>query len=379
MFHPSGPCNHLKRPGIPLARCVGRGWAAPGVIAISALLATGLAAAATGPASDSARTAGASPQYAKASNWLARPSHPNKKVDVFYLYPTSYFKTSSSDPVISTINNPRMVAGAKTSFAQQATAFNTVANVYAPYYRQADAVTVLSSPLARQNQIVGGTPAHDATAAFSYYIEHYNDGRPFILAGHSQGSNVLLFLLSGYLKRHPAVYRRMVAAYVIGYGVTRSYLAQNPQLKFATGASDTGVIVSWNTEAPGLTIKNPVVNPGSIAINPITWTRSDHPASAAESLGSRLPNAAGELVKVKHYADARVDKRRGTIVCSTCSVSSYAPGKKGGFPKGIFHLHDYPFYYFDLRQNAANRIQHYYLNTQKPVTEIEDRSMSRSR
>jgi hypothetical protein len=52
-----------------------------------------------------------------------------------------------------------------------------------------------------------------------------------------------LFLLSGYLKQHPAVYRRMVAAYVIGDGVTRTYLAANPQLKFATGAGDTGVIV----------------------------------------------------------------------------------------------------------------------------------------
>ena len=279
-------------------------------------------------------TASAAPQYAKASNWLARPSHPKKKVDVFYLYPTSYFKTSPSEPVISTINDPGMVAGAKTSFAQQATAFTTVANVYAPYYRQADAVTVLSSPLATQNQIVGGTPAHDATAAFSYYIEHYNHGRPFILAGHSQGSNVLLFLLSGYLKQHPAVYRRMVAAYVIGYGVTRSYLAQNPQLKFATGANDTGVIVSWNTEAPGLTIKNPVVNPGSIAINPITWTTSERPASASRSLGSLLPNAAGKLVKVKHYADARVDKRRGTIVCSTCSVSLVRTGEARRLPQG---------------------------------------------
>jgi hypothetical protein len=205
----------------------------------------------------------------------------------------------------------------------------------------------------------GGSPAHDATAAFAYYIEHYNHGRPFILAGHSQGSNVLLFLLSGYLRHHPAVYRRMVVAYVIGYGVTRSYLAKNPELKFATGANDTGVIVSWNTEAPGLTIKNPVVNPGSIAINPITWTRSQRPASASESLGSLLPNAAGKLVKVKHYADARVDKRRGTIVCSTCSVSLYAPGKPGGFPKGIFHIHDYPFYYFDLRHNATVRIRRF--------------------
>ena len=358
--------------------CLSRGWAALAVMAISAFLATGPAAAAAGATSHSARTADASPQYAKVSNWLARPSQPKKKVDVFYLYPSSYFKTSPSEPVISTINDPGMVAGAKTSFAQQATAFTTVANVYAPYYRQADAVTVLSSPIATQNQIIGGTPAHDASAAFSYYIEHYNHGRPFILAGHSQGSNVLLFLLSGYLKQHPAVYRRMVSAYVIGYGVTRSYLAQNRQLTFAIGANDTSVIVSWNTEAPGLTITNPVVNPGSIAINPITWTRSERPASAVESLGSQLPNAAGKLVKVKHYADARVDKRRGTIVCSTCSVSLYAPGKPGGFPKGIFHIHDYPFYYYDLRHNAAYRIQHY-LSTHNPVTEVEDRSMSRSR
>jgi hypothetical protein len=151
----------------------------------------------------------------------------------------------------------------------------------------------------------------------------------------------------------------MVAAYVIGYGVTRSYLKQNRQLTFARGADDTGVIVSWNTEAPGLRIKNPVVNPGSIAINPITWTRSERRATAAQSRGSLLPNAAGTFVRVRHYADARVDKARGTIVCSTCSVSLYAPGKPGGFPRGVFHAHDYPFYYFDIRHNAADRIDHY--------------------
>jgi hypothetical protein len=325
------------------------------------VLALGLAAAATAALlAPGAATAGtSSPRYAQASNWLARPSHPAKKVDVFYLYPTSYFKTSPSQPVISTINNPQMVAGAKSSFAGQATAFNTVANVYAPYYRQADAVTVLSSPLATQNRIIGGTPSHDATAAFAFYIAHFNHGRPFILAGHSQGSNVLEFLLSGYLKKHPDVYRRMIAAYVVGYGVTRKYLSQNRQLKFASGASDTGVIISWNTEAPGLTIKNPVVNPGSIAINPITWTRSQRSASAKQNVGSLLPNAAGKLVKVAHYADARVNQSRGTIVCSTCSVAQYAPGKPGGFPRGVFHTHDYAFYYFGIRKNAGNRIRRY--------------------
>ncbi len=203
-----------------------------GLAVAAALLAP--AATAAGVRSASPAAAPASPNYAKASNWLARPAHPTRNVDVFYLYPTSYFKTSPSQPVISTINNPAMVAGAKNAFAGQATAFDTVANVYAPYYRQADAVTVLTSPLATQNRIIGGTPSHDAIAAFAYYISHINHGRPFILAGHSQGSNVLLFLLSRYLRNHPAVYRRMVAAYVIGYGVTRSYLSRNRQLRFAS-------------------------------------------------------------------------------------------------------------------------------------------------
>ena len=199
-----------------------------GLMAIFVSTTVGSAHSLPQPASVVAATAKGFPDYALQANWLARPSRPTRTVDVFYLYPTSYFKTSASQPVISTIDDPAMVAGAKRSFGQQATAFSTVANVYAPYYRQADAVTVLTSPLAKQSQIIGATPAHDAIAAFAYYIQHNNHGRPFILAGHSQGSNVLLFVLSRYLKAHPAVYRRMVAAYVIGYGVTRSYLAQNP-------------------------------------------------------------------------------------------------------------------------------------------------------
>ena len=301
----------------------------------------------------SASAAGAA-DYAKAGNWLARPHSPHKKVDVFYIYPTSYSKSGPSAPNFAPIDDASMRAKAQTAFAGQASAFKTVANIYAPYYRQADAVYTLTSPLAEQNKIIGGIPTTDVTAAFEYYLKHYNHNRPFILAGHSQGSNVLLFLLSGYLKRHPAVYRRMVAAYAIGYGVTRTYLADNPQVKFARRADDTGVVVSYNTEAPGLTVDNPVVQPGSIAINPVSWTRTERPAPASWSLGSLIANPTGELVRVNAYADARVDQQRGVIVCSTCDVATYAPGT--GFPRGVFHTHDYAFYYFNLRHNAENRV-----------------------
>ena len=52
----------------------------------------------------------------------------------------------------------------------------------------------------------------DALAAFDYYIRHYNQGRPFVLVGHSQGSAMTKLILFDYLSARPDVYRRMVAA-----------------------------------------------------------------------------------------------------------------------------------------------------------------------
>jgi hypothetical protein len=160
------------------------------------------------------------------------------------------------------------------------------------------------------------------------------------------------------------VYKRMIAAYVVGQSITPEYLADNPHLKYATGPDDTGVIVSWNTEAPVVNGTNPVTLPGGIAINPITWTTGEAPAAAAQSLGSIELNpqtgmpeldADGQIKRMMGVADARVDQKRGVVICSTVDPADYA----SGFPKGVYHAFDYPFYFFDVRANAANRIEHY--------------------
>ena len=71
-------------------------------------------------------------------------------------------------------------------------------------------------------------------------------------------------------------------------------LAANPALKFAEGADDTGVIVSWNTEGPGNKYEeSSVVKPGAIAINPLNWKRDDTYAPASENLGARQPAHRG--------------------------------------------------------------------------------------
>ena len=100
--------------------------------------------------------------------------------------------------------------------------------------------------------------------------------------------------------------------------------------------------------------KNPVVLPGALVINPISWTRSEKLAPAEHNLGSIDVGTDGQMIFLKAYADARIDKARGVLVCSTVDVEKLSPGNRF-VPKGIYHRYDYLFYYFNLRENAANR------------------------
>jgi pimeloyl-ACP methyl ester carboxylesterase len=293
--------------------------------------------------------------YSIAEHWLSIPATVNA-VDVFYLYPTEYNKINPTDPNICEIDNASMLAGSASAFARQATAFETIANIYAPYYRQADAAYALNLPPAEHEIVIGGIPTLDATAAFDYYIRHFNNGRPFILAGHSQGSDVMMNILADYMEDNPDVYDRMIAAYVIGYSVTQTYLDDNPHLIFATGPDDTGVIISYNTEAPVVPDGNPVVVGIPIAINPITWTRSETLATVGEGLGSFMPDpVTGIFSQVPQYADARVDTAKGVVICTTAVESDL----NMGLGPGVFHSYDYPFYYFNIRENATNRVNRY--------------------
>lgn len=337
-------------------------------ITMTALLLAGCGSSSEKPSSSvEATDSQGNPDYASSSNWLALPEKNTEKVDVFYLSDTTYSKPNPSSPNIGPITDPKMKQGAQTKFTTTAAAFETVANIYAPYNRQVDAQYKSTLPIPEQLQLEAGIPTTDSVNAFKYYLENLNGGRPFMLAGHSQGSNMIANILSGYMKENPDLYKKLVAAYVIGYSITGEYLAQNPQLKFATGPSDTGVIISYNTEAPVMLASNPVTMPGGIAINPITWTTSEEPAAAGRNLGgiqvnpqtgAAVTDKSGNPVKVEHYADAQVNKARGVVICSTADPTQLAPGNKA-LEVGIYHPYDYPFYFFDIRANAAERVEEY--------------------
>ena len=293
--------------------------------------------------------------YANADNWLSAEDA-GKDVDVVYFYPTTFSKVSDDAPDVADITDESMRSGAQRELKNQASVFIEDCNIYAPFYRQVNAAYALTLSDEEADDLLRYSASQDPSAALDYYFENYNNGKPFILAGHSQGSQILTMILSDYMKEHPEHYKNMIAAYVIGYSVTDKYLAANPHLKFAEGADDTGVIISYNTEGPANKDQhNAVVTDGAISINPINWKKDDTYAAKEENLGSL--NIDGEIEK--NLADAKIDLERGVVVCETADSAVYAIPEAAHalFGPESYHGYDYGLYYMNLRENAKVRIE----------------------
>lgn len=85
----------------------------------------------------------------------------------------------------------------------------------------------------------------EALKIFQYYMNNINDGRPFILAGYSQGA-IMVRAILGTLTDDE--YKNMKAAYMIGMGLDDQAL-NDPYIKPATGEFDKGVTISYNSAA----------------------------------------------------------------------------------------------------------------------------------
>ncbi len=291
----------------------------------------------------------ADPDYEQPENWLALPADPDEHpVDVFWVYPTVLADREHwlMDPAA-----PESRDMAAPTLARQASVFAGQANVYAPLYRQMN-LAGLGLPEEQRNALLE-YGKKDVWRAFNHYLNHLNNGRPFILAGHSQGSNLLVLLA---LENWGALgaENQLVAAYIIGWSITGEDLRQNPTLAMCTSADQINCFISYNTVAEGRQNVAPTIRRGAVVTNPLTWTTTGELAPATLNLGARFFNADGTSKVYPHFTPAQV-KDSGLVVkpADPALVAFDSPT----FPKGVYHPFDYSLFYENIKANAALRIK----------------------
>ena len=204
-------------------------------------------------------------------------------------------------------------------------------NFYSPFYRQVTMETYLDSALIASRF---PTAMDDVRAAFKYYVDELSGGRPFVLAGFSQGAEALVELL----KEMPdSLQPRLVAAYVLGWKITADDVAASA-IRPAERADDFGVTICYNSvDAPSSA--SPLVSAGNtVAINPVNWCTDATPAVLFDSLTVTL-DPETKLLLVDGFGDG----------------VAWEPY----FQAGCYHTYEIRWYGDLLKENIAARCAAY--------------------
>ena len=290
--------------------------------------------------------------YSNTENWAVLPgAYPESlkrfckddtslSVDVFYCYPTLI--TSKNDPrwnvqIDDSIQRKNVLEQAVTF---QASAWGSAGRIYVPYYRQAH----LRSYYQLEN---GGKEAllfayEDVKRAFEFYLKHYNNGRPIILAGHSQGSTHLSFILRDFFDGKP-LQKQLVAAYIPGIGIDKSMFNS---LQLMDDSLETGGYVVWNTFKRKMDKKQYVFYKGKAVINPVTW---DNALTTSRNQHKGFLFSNGEL----YEKSFRTFLKDGVVSISI----PHFPYRLLSIGMPHYHVGDINLFWEDIRINALQRVE----------------------
>ena len=289
------------------------------------------------------------PDYADSIQWYANER--GGVADVFYVVSTETGDYMSSDGTTAHLadtyaDSLRMpLYGEMLGVDTLLCGSDVPLNFYSPYYRQCSLQAIMDEDRSRQlTPIAMG----DVAKAFDHYLKHINNNRPFILAGFSQGALAVKELLR---RMDDDTYRRMVAAYVIGYHVTDADLAACGRIKPAMGDTDTGVTICYNSvKTPQCAI--PSISDGNVVtINPVNWRTDATPATLVTEPSPLLPVAQQQ----RDSLTVTLDTASHLLLVSGYTATDYVLPLYG--KEGNYHTREIWLYRDCLRQNIAQRVR----------------------
>jgi hypothetical protein len=225
-----------------------------------------LAALFASPAS--AQSPSTAPDYSKDSTWLCLPGRADTcstpipttdldpggygatvqsavatdpPIDCFYVYPT----VSNDQGMNSDLNVDKTEKlAAEVQFAR----FASVCRTFAPVYRQMTVASVAAYAAGADIIQPLALAYRDVAAAWRNYLTTRNQGRPFVLIGHSQGSLMLIQLIAREIEGKPEA-ARMKLAIIAGFNelVPEGKLVGGSfkSTPLCSRPGETGCVISW--------------------------------------------------------------------------------------------------------------------------------------
>lgn len=330
------------------------------------------------------------PDYGDPAAWAAHPDRADNadlvppgsgaenrqafaKADIFYIHPTTNYRGNGwnaalDDPRINRVTDQGTIK-------HQASAFNGCCRVFAPRYRQATLAAFMAEA-GENGQRALSLAYQDVQAAFDYFLRHENDGRPFIIASHSQGTRHAYKLISEMINGTP-LSSQLIAAYLIGFphpiADDRTLLGQWP---VCGDAAQTGCIISWNTMLEGgdpTQFRNGAARNGALhllpdepgpdaqtaCVNPLSWRADDNRAGRELHLGA---------IPFSRDAGNGIPDPRAQLLDAWCEGGFLYVTDPGDefrilrMPEGNYHNYDYNLFYMNIRENAERRVNGFFMD-----------------
>lgn len=297
------------------------------------------------------------PDYTNLNNWAA---HPDKKdpsdevpkslagkenqqdADVFFIHPTSY--TGNSDDSFrwnADVRNAKINRETDNGAIRfQASIFNARYRVFAPRYRQAHYYSFLTHNLSDKKQALD-LAYTDVRKAFEYYLAHHRNGRPFLIAAHSQGTIHAHRILREFVEGKP-LQQDFVGAYLPGMPVPADSFTL---LRPCQDSADYGCWTSWRTWRYGYE----PTRFAAVCHNPVSWTTDTVQVDKSKHKGAVLRDfkkTRPRLCDAKVYHEVLWVHR------------PQFPGSRL-IKNPNYHIGDFNLFYLDVRENAALRLQSY--------------------
>ncbi|HMW38806.1 MAG: DUF3089 domain-containing protein [Saprospiraceae bacterium] len=272
--------------------------------------------------------------------------HIPEEADVFFIHPTTYFgdkrhRTWNADLDDAEVNRTTDEG----SIRYQASIFNNSARVFAPRYRQAHYHSFFTKDTASARKAYD-LAYEDIYGAFLHYYDNWNNGRPIIIAGHSQGALMAIRLLKEVFD-NKEMKNKLVVAYVVGFPVPQGTFKY---LQVCHEEHETSCICSWRTFKSGTEPRHLKKELPVLITNPLTWTSEPGKAGKEANLGMVINMSKPPIVGA-----VSAEIHRNILWSSKPHFRGSIFLWRRNYHKGDFNL-----YYMNVRQNARQRIRSFY-------------------